>query len=149
MSSSQYQFCFSGCYSNLVEQFRQNSQLRFCLDCDSALTCPGNKAVLRVVLLILKHLIHFGKEKAFKCCLEAVLGPAVVDCFRKRFCRIINSGTGFGNPIYQCQTVPSVSVMPGLSLQANLNFSFDFASLHGETYGDFLSRVEAEGDRDS
>ena len=39
--------------------------------------------------------------------------------------------------------------MPGLSLQANLNFSFDFVSLHGETYGDFLDRVDAESDRDS
>ena len=111
------------------------------------LTCPGNKLVLRVVLLVLKHLIHFAKEEAFKCCLEAVLGPAVVDCFRKRFCKIVGYGTGFGNPIFKCLSIPSVSVMPGLSLQANLNFSFDFASLHGETYGDFLNRVDAESNR--
>ena len=131
---------------NLIEQFRQNSQLRFCLDCDSILTCPANKMVLRVVLLILKHLIHFEKEDVFKCCLEAVLGPAVVDTFRKRFCSIVGNEEGFGNPIYRCNSIPAVSVMPGLSLQANLNFRFNFANLHGETYGDFLARVDADDD---
>ena len=106
--------------------------------------------VLRVVLLILKHLIHFYNEAAFKCCLEAVLGPVVVDNFRKRFCKIVGHDTGFGNPIYQCLAIPSVSVMPGLSLQSNLNFRFNFVSLHGETYGDFLNRVDAENiDRES
>ena len=106
--------------------------------------------VLRVVLLILKHLIHFYSEDAYKCCLEAVLGPVVVDTFRKRFCKIVGHETGFGNPIFQCRTIPSISVMQGLSLQANLNFRFNFVSLYGETYGDFLNRLDAETvDRES
>lgn len=100
--------------------------------------------MLRIVLLILKHLLHFDKVKAITRSLESVLGPCVTDTFRKRFCKVVGHDTGFGNPIFKSQTIPTVSVMPGLSLQANLNFSFNFVSLHGETYGDFLNRIDAE-----
>ena len=100
--------------------------------------------MLRIILLILKHLLHFDKVNAITRSLESVLGPCITDSFRKRFCRIVGHDTGFGNPIYRCQTIPSGSVMPGLPLQANLNFSFNFVSLHGETYGDFLNRMDAE-----
>ena len=100
--------------------------------------------VLRVVLLLLKHLLHFDKVNAIKRSLESVLGPCVVDTFRKRFCKIVGHDVGFGNPLYKSVTIPSVAVMPGLSLQANLSFNFSFSSLHGETYGDFLSRIETE-----
>ena len=102
--------------------------------------------VLRVVLLVLKHLIHFSKSSAITRSLEAVLGPAVTDTFRKRFCKVVGNDVGFGNPLYKCLVTPPVSVMPGLSLQSQLGFKFSFANLHGETYGDFLARVDAESD---
>ena len=86
-----------------------------------------------------------SKENIIKRCLESVLGPAVVDVFRKRFCEIVASDVGFGNPIYKCRSIPSASVMPGLSLRADLNLRFNFVSLHGETYGDYLNRIDSEG----
>ena len=88
-----------------------------------------------------------SKEEIITRCLESVLGPAVVDTFRKRFCEIVASDVGFGNPIYKSKTIPSASVMPGLSLRADLSFRFNFVSLHGETYGDYLNRIEAEDPR--
>ena len=100
--------------------------------------------MLRVILLILKLLTMLSNEGIINRCLESVLGPAVVDIFRKRFCEIVASDVGFGNPIYKSRSIPSASVMPGLSLRADLGFRFNFVSLHGETYGDYLNRIDSE-----
>ena len=107
------------------------------------MTCSGNILVLRTILLILKLLMMLSKDDIIVRCLESVLGPAVVNTFRNRFCKIVAS-EGFGNPVYKCGSVPPSSVMPGLSLRADLNFRFNFVDLHGETYDDFLNRIDAE-----
>lgn len=101
--------------------------------------------VLRIVLLVLKSLNHFRYKKAFDRSLEAVLGPVITDAFRKRFCVATGAACGFGDPVYRVKVVPSPAVMPGLGLRVDYTFTFSFKDLHGEDFGEFLVRTEADG----
>ena len=104
---------------------------------------------LRIVLLVLKNLLHFRSKRAIDRSLEAVLGPSVTDAFRKRFCVLTGASCGFGDPIYKARVIPSPAVMPGLGLRVDFNFTFSFKDLHGEDFGEFLSRVGEDVGRSS
>lgn len=96
---------------------------------------------LRIVLLVLKNLLHFRAKRAIDRSLEAVLGPSVTDAFRKRFCVLTGASCGFGDPVYKARVIPSPAVMPGLGLRVDFGFTFSFKDLHGEDFGEFLARV--------
>ena len=99
---------------------------------------------LRIVLLVLKNLQYFSSKCAFVRPLEAVLGPSVTEKFRKGFCVKTGAAVGFGDPIYRAKVVPSGAVMPGLGMKVDLGFTFSFRDLHGEDFGEFLNRIDAE-----
>ena len=54
------------------------------------------------------------------------------------------AAAGFGDPVYKAKVLPSGAVMPGLGMKADLGFTFTFRDLHGEDYGEFLNRIDAE-----
>ena len=135
-------FLFRGCARDMIDRFRDDSQLRFCYSCESETTCDANMLTLRIVLLVLKNLLHFRYKNAIDRSLEAVLGPMVTDAFRKRFCIGTGAACGFGDPIYKAKVIPSPAVMPGLGLRVDFSFTFSFKDLHGEDFGEFLTRIE-------
>ena len=99
---------------------------------------------LRIVLLVLKSLVHFRYKRVMDRSLEAVLGPALTDAFRKRFCVGTGAACGFGDPVYKSRVFPSPAVMPGLGLRVDFTFTFSFRDLHGEDFGEFLTRTETD-----
>ena len=134
---------FSDCSALLVTRFRETSQLRFCYGCENHLQCPANIFPLRIVLVVLKNLIHFRNCCNMDRCLEAVLGPEITQAFHQRFCVPSKNGDGggFGNPGYTCGRLIPRQIMPRLALSANLKFNFSYKDLFGETLLECCDRM--------
>ena len=103
----------------------------------------------RVVLLLLKNLMLFRKKNFIDRSLVAVLGSELVDSFFKLFCVATGDNDGFANRVFRCTLMPSVSVMPQLSLRAeNLGFSFSHRDVYGETEHELAVRLTSQAVRD-
>ena len=131
----------------VINTFRNSSRFAFCEVCDSSQSCEGNELILRVVLLVLKNLLKFSTYEFIETPLVQVLGPDVVDAFYKNFCTSVGCES-FGNSILKSTVIPSLQVMPSLTLREPLNFTFTFRDLFGETYTDLLDRINSHADRD-
>ena len=131
----------------VVNTFRCSSRFAFCEVCDSVESCDGNELILRVILLVLKNLIQFRTKNFYDVPLVQVLGSDVTDAFYKNFCTSFGSKS-FGNPLLRCKVLPSLRVMPELTLRESLKITFTFLDLFGETYVDLMDRINSQEDRD-
>ena len=104
----------------------------------------ANKIVLRIVLLVLKNLLFFKREKAISLPLQAVLGPVLTYRFYKHFCVETGRNVAFADPVLRCPVRISPAVMPKLAMRADLSFNFTFCDLFGETAAECLERLRSE-----
>ena len=102
----------------------------------------------RMILFVLKSLMKFNKKKYISRSLVSVLGPELTDAFFHDFCTYAGTADGFDNRSFTCDLRPSGTIMPGLSLHDNLQFTFTHHDIYGETEYALARRITSCANRE-
>ena len=124
------------------------STFSFCLYCSEPSKCEGNLLIGRILLFVLKNLMMFQKKNFISRSLVSVFGSVLIDQFHKNFNVPTGDIDGFGNRVFRCTLMPSVTVMPNLPLRDDLSFPFSHKDLYGETELELVDRINSQEVRD-